>query len=453
MNNKRTRAVALLLTTALLMSISACEQEDYSGKILTCADFISEYACERKYVEIAAMSTGTDADLRSFMAMSTDSATIYRPQLAIESTLAYKVLEDTLECYSSDKTGTVDVEFTYCDYEEVLDDYPIFLTLDQFEEAVYDCEDKIEVTLTYEFQYIDGLVKLTNISDLNELFPYRDIEVPLSLGYSAYVDSPEFLGTEYDWSQCAYKDTDAIICNIPVTGDGDKLVWDYYFEVKNGFDVVYTSEEIHEEYPEYLYINYDAGESIPGGFYDVNLYDLDGEQFYTFTVYVIGNVDPIRYLANTSLYYELPEGYGYADPNLFDMEAAFGSRQNLVEAYVRSNSDRSYGYYLVIERNPRPCSQETIDEYMTNGVHEDAYDYWMQFEEAEPELHIVNYNFTIDGVTYPSCTYFVETGDDYYDIYDFYCAFNYEGETFVIMCTTDDYDVLVTLTSGFHFGG
>jgi len=90
---------------------------------------------------------------------------------------------------------------------------------------------------------------------------------------------------------------------------------------------------------------------------------------------------------------------------------------------------------------------------MTNGVHEDAYDYWMQFEEAEPELHIVNYNFTIDGVTYPSCTYFVETGDDYYDIYDFYCAFNYEGETFIIMCTTDDYDVLVTLTSGFHIGG
>lgn len=453
MKKEQTRAVALVLMTAFLMSIASCGKEDYSEKILTCAGYISEYACQRKYVEIAAMSTGTDADLRSFMAMSTDSATIFRPQLAIESTLEYKVLEDTLECYSSDMTGTIDVEFTYCDYEEVLSDYPIFLTLDQFEEAVYECEDKIEVTLTYEFQYIDGLVKLTNISDLNELFPYRDIEVPLSLGYAAYVDSPVFIGTEYDWDQCAYRDTDAIICNVPITGDGDKLVWDYYYEIKSGFDVVYRSEELHEEYPEYLYINYDAGESIPGGFYDITLYDLEGEQFYTFTVYVIGNVDPIRYLADTSLYYELPEGYGYCDPNLFDMEAAFGSRQNLVEAYVRSNHDVSYGYYLVIERNSRPCSQETVDEYMANGVHEETYEYWMQFEDVNPQLHPINYNFTIDGVSYPAATYYIETDEGYYDLYDFYCAFNYEGETFIVMCTTDDYDVLVTLTSGLHFGG
>ena len=70
MRKLRTRAVALMLIASSLIGIASCGKEDYSEKILTCADFISEYARERKYVEIAAMSTGTDADLRSFMAMS-----------------------------------------------------------------------------------------------------------------------------------------------------------------------------------------------------------------------------------------------------------------------------------------------------------------------------------------------------------------------------------------------
>ena len=77
----------------------------------------------------------------------------------------------------------------------------------------------------------------------------------------------------------------------------------------------------------------------------------------------------------------------------------------------------------------------------------------MQYEDADPQIHVVNYNFTIDGVTYNSRTYFVETNDNYYDIYDFYVAFNYEDETFIVQCWTDDYDVLVTLLSGFHVGG
>ena len=82
----RTRITALLLSLALLSGITSCGKEDYSGKILTCADFISEYAVERKYVEIAAMSLGSDPDLREFMSMSSDSATIYRAQLAMDLT-------------------------------------------------------------------------------------------------------------------------------------------------------------------------------------------------------------------------------------------------------------------------------------------------------------------------------------------------------------------------------
>ena len=445
---KRTRFTALLLSFALLSGITSCGQEDYSGKILTCADFISEYAVERKYVEIASMSTGTDPELREFMSMSTDSATIYRAQLAIESTLQYEVLEDTLECYGSDKTGTVDVEFTYCDYEEVLDSEPIFLSMDDFEEAVYNCNEKIEVTLTYEFKYIDGLVKLTNIQDLNELFPYRDIEVPISLGFASYIGDPEFMGNTYDPNLECYLDTEAIIVGIPVNGDGNKLVWDYYYEIKNGYDIVYTSDPIHDEYPSRLYIDYEYGSSIPNGFYDFTLYDLEGVSFKEFTIYVTGNVDPIRYLGGTTLYYELPEGYGYADPNTIDMSERFGSMENFVDAYITNTSQTSYGYDLVIARNLYHVDQSVIDDYFAglDGEVEET------FADLDATIHRVNYTFTIDGVEYASATYYVETADEYYDVYYFVAVFNYEGETFIIDCITDDYDALMELLGGFHMG-
>lgn len=452
MKKGRIRALALFVISSMLLTMASCGKEDYSGKILTCADFIAEYAVERKYVEIASMSTGTDPELREFMSMSTDSATIFRPQLAIESTLKFEVLEDTLECYSSDKTGSVDVEFTYCDYEEVLAEHPIFETLEDFETAVYECPDEIEITLTFNFKYIDGLVKLTNISTLNELFPYRDIDVNLSLGYAAYIGEPEFMGSEFDSIQDCYNDTDAIIANLPVNGDGQLLVWDYYYEIKRGFDTVYTSENIHDEYPSYLYLDFEYGESLPSGFYDITFYDLDGEEFSEFTIYVIGNVSPIRYLCNTSLYYELPDGYGYADPNLVNMSQEFGSTQNLVEAYITSTDhSRSYGYDLVIMHNPYNVTQDVIDDHM-NSVYGNVCDSVASVEDADATIHQVNYTFEIDGQVYDSRTYYIETSDQYYDLYYFTSVFNYGDQTFIIECTADDYEEMTLLLSGFHVG-
>lgn len=444
----RTRITALLLSLALLSGITSCGKEDYSGKILTCADYISEYAVERKYVEIAAMSLGSDPDLREFMSMSSDSATIYRAQLAIESTLKYDVLEDTLECYGSDMTGSIDVEFTYCDYEEVLDSVPIFLSMDDFEEAVYNCTEQIEVTLTYEFQYVDGLVKLTNIKDLNELFPYKDIEVPISLGYASYIGDPEFMGDTYDNNLECYLDTESIIAVIPIDGDGHKLIWDYYYEIESGREVVYTSDPAHDEYPNSLYINYDFGSSIPNGFYDFTLYDLEGTEFKSFTIYVTGSVDPIRYLGGTTLYYELPEGYGYADPNTYDMSDRFGNMENFVDAYITGTTQYSYGYDLVIARNLYHVDQSVIDDFFA-GLDADVEE---NYSDLDATIHRVNYTFTIDGVEYSSATYFIETGDEYYDVYYFVAVFNYEGETFVIDCICDDYDALMELLSGFHTG-
>lgn len=436
------KSLATILAASVLLPVVSCQKEDYSGKILTTADFISEYAVERKYVEITRMSTGIDSELREFMSMSTDSATIYRPQLAIESTLEYKVLEDTLECYEDDNTGSIDVEFSYCDYEEVLRSTPIFLSIEDFEQAVYDCEERIELTITYQFQYVDGFVKLTNISDLNVLFPYRDIDVTIAQSFDNYVGDPEFSGTTYNSEINCFTPTENLFCEVPVVGDGRLLVWDFYFEIKRGFDVVYTSDVIHEEYPDSLYLEFNNGRYLPGGNYDYTLYDVEGNKICEFSIYVIGS-GIINNIAGTSLYYEVPEGFTYGDSNTADMEAIFGGGNILVDVFIYNSQ-----YYLSIYHNPNQVSEQACQDFLDTS-YADLYGEYSE-QDYSFSIHTVNYSFSIDGTSIDSVTYYVDTEYDALDIYVFETAFNYEGETIIVIAYAKDYDTLLALLDGLH---
>ena len=151
------------------------------------------------------------------------------------------------------------------------------------------------------------------------------------------------------------------------------------------------------------------------------------------------------------MYYELPDGYGYADPNLVDMDDVFGTTQNLVDAYITSSRGRDFGYDLTIMHNPWNVTQDIIDEYM-DGVYNDILEAYTEVEDIDATIHIVNYTFTIDGETYDSRTYYIETSDNYYDIYYFCSVFNYGDQTILVYCVTDSYDDLTNLLSGFHAG-
>ncbi|MCQ2503617.1 MAG: hypothetical protein MJ103_00070 [Saccharofermentans sp.] len=438
------KSLATILAASVLLPVVSCQKEDYSGKILTTADFISEYAVERKYVEITNMSTGIDSELREFMSMSTDSATIYRPQLAIESTLEYKVLKDTLECYEDDNTGSIDVEFSYCDYEEVLRSTPIFLSIEDFEQAVYDCEERIELTITYQFQYADGFVKLTNISDLNELFPYRDIDVTIAQSFDNYVGAPVFSGPSYNSEYECFNATETLYVEVPVEGDGNLLAWDYYFEIKKGFDVIYTSDVIHDEYPNVLSLEYDNGRYLSGGNYDYTLYDLEGNKICEFSVYVIGN-GIINNIAGTSLYYEVPEGFIYGDSNTVDMYERFGNENILVDVFL-VNRDVTFTVY----HNPGQATEQACINYVNdsyNTIYSNFAEYDVPFS-----MHIVNYSYSLDGTPINSACYFVDLDGEYYDVYVFTAAFNYEDQTFCVVIYSSNYDTMLTLLDGLHAG-
>nr|MCR5527728.1 hypothetical protein [Saccharofermentans sp.] len=97
----------------------------------------------------------------------------------IASTLEYEIDEDSFE-KDGKKGYTVDVTFTYVDYEKVLDVEEI-VTSDMFEDMVKDSDDVIEESLTLEFEKDGSDILFVNIEDLEDLFPYWDEELSLAV--------------------------------------------------------------------------------------------------------------------------------------------------------------------------------------------------------------------------------------------------------------------------------
>lgn len=164
---KINKTVAVLLTVSMLISLGAC-QDKGQDEVTDLAEEVAKYTVDRNYSKLAKLTEDGDEDLEAIFDGIEDDG--YREVIA--STLEYEIDEDSLEKDGS-SGYTVDVTFTYVDYEEVLDDEDI-ISVDDFEDAVGDCDEVVEVTITLEFEKDGSDIIFTNIEDLEDLFPYWD---------------------------------------------------------------------------------------------------------------------------------------------------------------------------------------------------------------------------------------------------------------------------------------
>ena len=164
---KINKTVAVLLTVSMLVSLGAC-QDKGQDEVMDLAEEVAKYTVDRNYSKLSKLAEDGDEDLEAIFDEIEDDG--YREVIA--STLEYEIDEDSLEKDGS-SGYTVDVTFTYVDYEEVLDDEDIF-SVDDFEDAVDDCDEVVEVTITLEFEKDGSDIIFTNIEDLEDLFPYWD---------------------------------------------------------------------------------------------------------------------------------------------------------------------------------------------------------------------------------------------------------------------------------------
>ena len=225
---KFNRTVSVLLVVSMLMSTASCSKK-FDESMLSVADKACAAVASGDYSKASKFIDGKNKKLEE--AMTFDSGNDITDDIAemILSTVSYEVDEDSFESDFFGKNGTVDVLFTYVDFEKVLDDTEIFKDFDAFEEALDDCDDVVEFSVTLEFEKQDGKAVIVNSDDLIDLFAFSDVEIELAGLLADHVTSFDFMGAEYDTSVNTYTDTSVIEFNIDLDEIGTEFDWDYYY--------------------------------------------------------------------------------------------------------------------------------------------------------------------------------------------------------------------------------
>ena len=164
------KTVSVILTASMLMTLGAC-QDKSMDEVIDLAEDVAKYTCDLDYKKLSKMTEDGDDGLEERMESIEDDEF----KKAVASSLSYEIDEDSLE--KNGKSGySVDVTFTYVDYKEVMEESGICSTSD-WEDAIDDCDEEIEETITLEFEKDGSDLVFSNIDDLEALFKYYDEDI------------------------------------------------------------------------------------------------------------------------------------------------------------------------------------------------------------------------------------------------------------------------------------
>lgn len=474
MRRDTVRALSLLVTGSIMLSLCSCSFMSIEDDVLDLADELGKNIVARDYKKISKLADGEDDDLEAILSLESDtSVNDNDAREKIASTLSYEVDEDS---YSGDNgKGSVDIVFTYVDYEQVLEDTPVFDDIDAFEDAIDDCDDTVEVTLTFKFKKDDGDVVCTNISDIADLFPYADEEFNFALSKTEYVGGFDFTGSGIGF---VYLDTTDITCELSITGDGQYLTWDYYYTVSVDGVSIYESPVTTAEQPTELVAEYSSGSGdiLDDGEYYIEFLTADGEYIYgaycdvTHTEITptptptpapsapvsdggitgpeyVAPADGYIYVPDTNLVLVLPDGYTCLAPDDPAFLNSFGEDPQMAEALIFCAQDTAgTECFLVRMSNTAGYNETATQDALTEtaGALADAFS-------------ANGYSVTTFCVTYTvgDCTftgYIVGISGNGPDMYISLAVIGDEDDYFLLCTQGDSQSSLDEVMAGLTFG-
>ena len=209
-------------------------------------------------------------------------------QEAILEGMSCEVDEDSL--ILNGDTGTIDVVFTYPDYESVTES-GFFTSYEDLADAIRETDLTIERRVTYEFASEDDGVRFSDFEGMigevlffmNEFDPSLEDQMIPSDMLASKVDHTEWWWGEDDGT---YIDTPAIeLCIVPTDDASDyAFPWSFYYEVYYGDDLIYVSPEM-EDCGSYIEASLSVSECpgliddnglLFGGTYGISFYAMDG---------------------------------------------------------------------------------------------------------------------------------------------------------------------------------
>ena len=415
------KALSVLLVAAMTLSTCGCSAKFEDG-VIDQADKLGKLIQDRDYKKIEKMAEEGDKDLESVLALSTDTSELDNDaREVIASTLTYEVDEDSFEGDFFGKEGSIDVTFTYVDYEKAIEDITIFEDLDAFEAAIEDCDDTVEKTITFEFVNDGGTPVCSNIGDIADLFPYAKDEFNFALSRENYAGDVEFDGLN---NGNGYIDTESISCHMDILGDGQELTWNYYYVVEC-YDVnLYTSGVTESTSSDRLDAEYSEYDILDDGNYVFTFYTEDDVLLGTGSVqvthtevtptptpapssgsgstsvgpYYVSPADGIIALPDTNLTINLPTGHAciYADNPA--LESLFGSNTEVMQNLVFFAVDLFNGAGAFAMRLPNlsidsPDALSTLENLAEQYVPEDG-----TFTSYSQDYTIGDRTFTVQTI-------------------------------------------------------
>jgi hypothetical protein len=373
--NRKGKLTAAVLCVSFALGTCSCSKK-FEGNVTDAADSLGKAIIDRDYKKIEKLADEGDKKLENILPLSTDSSELdNKAREIIASTLTYTVDEDSFEGDTFGREGSIDIIFEYVDYESVTEDV-FFEDIDDFEETIEDCDDTVEVTITFDFISDGGEAVCTNIGDITKLFPYASDEFDFALPRSNYAGDITFYGDDYDQAINTVYDTSTVMCDLAIEGDGQELSWSYYWVVECDGAVVYTSDDVVDAASSELlgaYYNgyYNGYETIPDGTYLFSYYTLDDELIASASVnvshrdasaqtssgpvsqpgsYFVCPADGVIEFQGTDLILTLPDDVTCIDSNDSRYESYIAGDSNEADlVYVATNTEDtcySFTFYM-----------------------------------------------------------------------------------------------------------
>lgn len=317
------RIIAVVLSASMLLSLTACFDKS-KEEVLDVADDVASAFADRDVDAIVDLTADAEDEDITVLQEILDFEGFYDEETAavlkaIGDSITYEIDEESAEATKKSEEGSVDVVFTMVDYESVLENEDNLVDVDTCVAAIEDCEDTIDVEVTFDF-VLDGedwlLSDFTEVS--GNLYEFVTIEVSFTPALVEMVDYVTWWTADADGT---YTNADTIELDIIPTAEGASgdVTWEFYYEVYFNNSLVYTSESC-TDYGSYIEAYYGTSYSgasvgadgyLSAGSYTITFYTLDGTQLATSSVNVYEETavtEPTSTGSGVTDFYEITDG-------------------------------------------------------------------------------------------------------------------------------------------------
>lgn len=281
------KVVSTIMVISMVTGFASCKK-DNSRIVLNAASSLGIAVTKRDIKGLESLSSEPVDDLTDIISFSSSlSEDDLKIKQKIASTLTYTVDEESLDM----NDGTVDIEFSYVDYEAVFSQDTLFLSMEDLESAMDLCEDRISKVLTFEFEVDDSKVVFTDLDIISELFPYAEEEFDITVDYPGMVGGITFFGDGYDESANEYTDVYSISCSMEVLPEYQDIPWQYSYTIDRDGSNVLTSSVMDWNGQGTLDASLSSVTRLAEGTYTVAFYSADSQILGSAFVFVRDTIE------------------------------------------------------------------------------------------------------------------------------------------------------------------